>query len=410
MKIKLYKPLGIQPEIIKAVEDPSINYIIVSCGRRAGKSMTNINVCTKYALTNPGSKILYIVPAADQRETIFTEYLQLFGKAPFINKVDHSIKNINLGNNSIIKFRLGSMPSARSLKGNAFDFLVIDEAALIQPIVWEEILSATLATTPLHKLKVLFTSTPRSKDWFYKMYTKGLDPNLPNYKSIHAPSVSNPLVTLQYIEDMKLQLPTNIFRQEFLAEFLEDSGGLFENINTNTIDTTFSYDKNKKYFCGIDTGFKVDSTVCVIIDENGNLVDYTRFSQTEMKIGAKMVHDLLKKWNYPKGYVENNQYQGFHEMLEDLGTRNIELFMTTGKSKPEIVEDLCSIFQSNEIKLPNDEYLLSEFYNFSYIYNPKTRRIAYAAAGNGHDDIVMATAIAFKAKKDMKFKKLNYSI
>lgn len=402
MKITLFKPHIIQKQIINAVEDPTVNFISVCCGRRLGKSMCNINLATKYALTHDKAKILYLVPSSDQRDTIFNEYLALFEKAPFINKVDNTKKNIHIGNGSIIKFRIGSMPSANSLKGNAFNFVIIDEATLIPQVVWDEILSPTLATTETSKLKILFTSTPKSKDWFYRMFQKGLDPTNFNYRSIHAPSSSSPFVNPDYLDDMRKSLPANIYKQEILAEFLENSGSLFENISNNISKTKHVLKNGMKYFAGIDTGFVNDSTVVIIIDEMGNIVDHLRFSQMEMKQGAKLVFDILRKWNFPYTLLENNMYQGFYEMLLDLNVRNLELFMTTGKSKTEIIEDLTVIFQNNEIKLIDDEYFISEFFDFGYQYNVKTRTVSYSAPAGLHDDIVMATAIAFKSKKQNK--------
>jgi hypothetical protein len=401
MNIQLFRPHKVQKQIITSILDPKINFVTVCCGRRLGKTMCNINIATYYALTYSGSKILYLVPSADQKDTVFTEYLNLFEKAPFINKLDKTSSDINLGNNSVIKFRIGGMlRSADNIRGNAFDLIIIDEAALIDQAVWDTILFPTLATakrTP----KVLFTSTPRSKDWFYKQYQYGLDPEKPEYKSIYAPSSSSPFVNLDFLETMRKSLPDRIYRQEILAEFLENSGGLFQNIGLNISNIKHTFNRSEKYFFGIDTGIVNDFSVCIIIDSKGNVVDWLRFQQIEMKEGARRIVELLKKWGSPWGYIETNQYQGFMEMIKELGYRNIESFFT-GTNKSELINDLCVEFESGGIKIPNDEYFGSEFYSYTYIYDVKTRNVKFSAPQGLNDDIVMATAIAFKCKKDRK--------
>jgi len=270
-KIRLAQPISEpQRQIIKAYNDPTINFIVVVCGRRAGKSFTNMNLAVKYALEHNNAKVLIVMPSSDQRSTIWGEFQELFAKAPFINKVDNSKYNVNLGNNSMIRFRLGSMPHAKSLKGNKFDFLIIDEASLMSPTVWEEYLSFTLATTPMDRLKVIFSTTPRGNDYVYKLYNLGLDPNYPTYTSIHAPSTSNPMVTQEFIDDLRNTLPAKLFKQEVEAEFIGNSGSLFENIGLCITPLPRTSD----YYAGIDLGFQNDSTVVIIMDSNSNIVDY----------------------------------------------------------------------------------------------------------------------------------------
>lgn len=226
---------------------------------------------------------------------------------------------------------------------------------------------------------------------FHDLYLRGLDPNQKYWVSYTAPSGDNPYVNKEFIEDVKLQIPDKIFRQEYLAEFIDDVGSLFENIQ----ECIKKPRQSKKYFGGIDVGFKNDYTVLTIINEFGELVEYLRFNDCSMTEGAKKINTLLKKYNYPFTYLENNQYQGLYELLELEGAYNIEEFNTNTKTKKEIIENLIILFQNKEIGLIDDEYLLSEFKNFGYEYNPKTRNIQYRALGDdAHDDIVMSMALA----------------
>jgi hypothetical protein len=394
--ITLFSPHEGQQRIIKNVFDPNINYVTAACGRRFGKSICNINVATKWGLDKNDQNIVIVNPSADQKNEMFSEFDRVFFKAPFIKSINRSENDVLLQNGSQIKFRIGSFPAAENLRGKRNDLVIIDEAPLMRKDLWDSILSHTLATSK--NPTALFTSTPRGRDWFYNNYVNGTDPMLKNWASVHAPSSANPLVNRDFLEDMKRTLSDKIYRQEILAEFLDDNGGLFENIYSNTHGGMF-FPTNQEYYAGIDVGFIKDHTVVTIFDEKGNMVDILRFNEVEMRDSVKRIAKFLKKWRDPYTYIETNTYQGMLEMLIEEGVENIKGFNTNVKTKKEIIEDLVCAFQERTIKIPNEEYLLNEFAQFEYSYNPKTRHITYGAPQGQHDDIVISAAIGWHCRK-----------
>jgi len=394
--IMLFTPHEGQKKIIQNVFNPKINYVTAACGRRFGKSICNINVATKWGLDTNDQNIVIVNPSADQKNEMFSEFDRLFFKAPFIKNINRSENDVLFQNGSQIKFRIGSFPAAENLRGKRNDLVIIDEAPLMRKDLWDSILSHTLATSK--NPTALFTSTPRGRDWFYTNYVNGTDPSLTNWASVHAPSSANPLVNRDFLEDMKRTLSDKIYRQEILAEFLDDNGGLFENIYSNTHEGMF-FPTNQDYYAGIDVGFIKDHTVVTIFDEKGNMVDILRFNELEMRDSVKRIAKFLKKWRDPYTYIETNTYQGMLEMLIEEGVENIKGFNTNVKTKKEIIEDLVTAFQERAIKIPNEEYLLNEFAQFEYTYNPKTRNISYGAPQGCHDDIVISTAIAWNCRK-----------
>jgi hypothetical protein len=71
-------------------------------------------------------------------------------------------------------------------------------------------------------------------------------------------------------------------------------------------------------------------------------------------------------------------------------------FVTSAKSKPEIIEGLILDFNQDSIKIPSKDLqpaLTHELELFSYEYNPKTRSVRYGAPAPHHDDCVMSLAI-----------------
>jgi len=80
-------------------------------------------------------------------------------------------------------------------------------------------------------------------------------------------------------------------------------------------------------------------------------------------------------------------------------------FVTTSKSKQEIIEGLILDMNDTAITIP-DVGLFSWLYNelsmFTYSYNPKTRSIKYGHPSGQHDDTVISLAIANYNRKQNK--------
>lgn len=397
MKINLFKPHKAQLDIIKLLENPQFNYIVVSAGRRAGKTELAINAMIKYALENDDSIILYLNPRGNQRQLVWNEFIKKFGEGPFIQKLNKTSNDAHFTNGSIIYFRLGSDPSVESLRGGKANFIILDEYALYKAHAWEYILQPMQATIP--NPKALFISSPRGKGDFYIKYNMYRDNK--NWISYHAPSSCNPLISLEYLEGVKSQISEKAWKQEYLAEFVDDMGSLFENIKAASEKPI---KESSRYYAGIDIGFKHDYTVLTIVNEFNQLIDYIRFNDITMnyKTTAQKCHDMLKKYKFPYCYIETNRFDSVYSYLKDMKTQNINEFITTHKSKTDIIENMMNLFSNNDITIPNDDYLISEFTDYEYQYNPKTRNVTFNALEGSHDDIVMSTALALWAKKTKK--------
>jgi hypothetical protein len=80
-------------------------------------------------------------------------------------------------------------------------------------------------------------------------------------------------------------------------------------------------------------------------------------------------------------------------------------FVTTNKSKNEIIEGLILDMNETNIMIPSKElfpWLLSELEVFTYEYNPKTRSIRYGHPTGLHDDTVISLAIVNYNRKQRR--------
>ena len=98
-----------------------------------------------------------------------------------------------------------------NIRGFGFQGLVIDEAASMPADVWNYVLRPTLAQTLGW---AVFVSTPKGRNWFYDLFTRGLDPGEKDYASFTFPSNASPHFPAKEWEEAKRTLPADVFRQE----------------------------------------------------------------------------------------------------------------------------------------------------------------------------------------------------
>ena len=129
-----------------------------------------------------------------------------------------------------------------SLIGEELDLLIIDEAARIAPMVYERELAAT---TMSRKGRTIFISSPKGKNWFYNKY-KSIEKN-ENGFVWNAPSSDNPKNSPEELERIKNTLPEAIWKQEYLAQFVDSGATVFRNYR-NCIRECFAKPKaGRKY-------------------------------------------------------------------------------------------------------------------------------------------------------------------
>lgn len=346
-----------------------------------------------WAINEPRSVIAWVSPIYKQSKKVFDELeraTQSSGMFEY-NRSDLTIK----GCGSTIMFFSGERPD--NIRGNTFDYLIIDEFAFTRPELWSEVLSATVL---VKGKKVVFISTPKGKNHFHQMY---LQSNYDDrYKSFTFSSYDNPMIDHADLDERKRSLPDHVFRQEYLAEFLDNSSGLFKNVRDNTIQ--LPADRSGKLYGGLDIGRADDYTVLTIINSKNEMIHAERWRHDEWSSIIQKVAVLIKKYN-ALTYVEvNNQGDVFYEMLKRLCGNRIEPFVTSTKTKPIMIEDLAVCFEQNEIKVLDIDWLTDELESFTYIYNPKTRRVQYSAPQGIHDDSVVSLSLAVQSRKQLSRK------
>jgi len=395
MIVKGYKPHTNQRVIHNAINFDSAKYYACNIGRQFGKSLLAENQCLYWSINHRGSVIGWVSPIYKQCKKVFKELKRATEKSGYFtyNESDLVIE----GFGSKIQFFSAERPD--NIRGNTFDYLVCDEFDFMKNGTWEEVLQPTVL---VKGKKVLFISTPKGRNMMFKMKLNAQTDE--RFRYFHFTSYDNPMIDPREIDSIKQNIPDHIFRQEYLAEFIDGGAGLFKNVRDCIKPSTTS----GTMYGGLDIGRADDYTVLTIGDRNGNIAHVERWRQDEW---SNIVDKVASKINQFKAntYIEvNNQGDVFFELLEKKCRNLVQPFKTTAQSKPIMIEDLALSFETKELSLPNEEWLIDELESFTYIYDEKTRRVKYGAPHGVHDDGVISTALYNQARKKLSLKGKYY--
>ena len=400
MNIKLFSPHKGQKQIIDGFADSPHKFGVVACGRQFGKSLLAQNLLLYWALQNKNAKCAWISPIYNQAKKIFQE-LSNAANAIIVhsNKADLTMEFVN---GSTLQFL--SAERYDSIRGFSFNYMVVDEAAFIRKEAMDEAILPTLSAIGK---KCFIISTPKSKNWFYTAYLKGSSEG-GDYISFRGISRDNPHVDANFILEQAKSLPTDIFRQEYMAEFSEATNDVFRGLDSVCILNEWEEpQRNKQYYFGLDTGLSNDYTVCTILDESGRTAKILRFNGKSIADAGKDIVATLRRYNVRGGYIETNSIgQAIYELVRGENIK-CKRYVTTQDSKTLGVRKLIDDIEQGVIMLPSKQ-LMAECYNelSAYTYKINTNgKLSFSHPNGFHDDIVDSLWLANLSRNDLGFSK-----
>ena len=392
-----FTPHTSQRKVINQIIDGPEKFHIATIGRQWGKSLMGMNLALYWAINNGPCKILWVSPVYSQASKVHKELYAAIAGSGIVKNNNFSNNELELKNGSTITFR--SAERYDNIRGMTMDYGIVDEAAFMKDDAWSEAIRPVFA---VRGKKILFISTPKGKNWFYELYQLGRSPDNKRYKSYTGSSYETPFISTEEIEDAKRTLPENIFRQEYEAKFIDTGGEVFQNLQSNLFS---QWPRSQgKVYCGIDLGKQEDYTVATFMDSAGQVIDVYRDNQTEWSKMTNNIVDLIKKHSATVMVEVNSIGDVIFEQIKQRW-QDTHPFVTSSKSKNEIIEGLILDMNQDTIKIPDSnlfEPLLSELEVFTYEYNPKTRNIRYGHPAGLHDDTVISLAISNYCRKTKK--------
>jgi hypothetical protein len=367
---------------------------VVNCGRRFGKTVLAGNVVVTKAFTVPDSMSWIISPRYAQTMIMWRMINKIIPKQ-YITDSSKGDLWIELENGSMLYAKSADNPD--SLVGEGLDLAVLDEAARIKADAWEVSIQPALMD---RDGDALLLSTPKGKNWYYQEFLKGepaMKDEYPEYESFKFSSYDNPFLKLSVIERMKKKLTGPNFRQEIMAEFIDDGGEVFQGLEKCMIapGLVFSPIPGRAYVMGVDLAKYEDYTVITVIDTETRMVTYfRRLSHMEWGPQKKIIESVARKWNDATMLIDATGVGD--PVVEDLQStvENIRPYKFSGNTlKKQVIEGLQIAFENQSIYIPRDPTLLGELGSFSMERLP-SGLFRYSAPSGFHDDCVISLALA----------------
>jgi hypothetical protein len=364
---------------------------VVCTGRRFGKTLCLAAELLSRAGADPGD-YGWVAPTYNVAER-GKEALQDIagGFVRFVGRTPSRAEFTTKYGTSRIWFLSADNPE--NIRGYGFKGLVIDEAAVVPPDVWNYILRPTIAQTLGW---AVFISTPKGRNWFYDLFTRGQDPHESDYESFQFSSSDSPYFPSEEWEDAKRTLPSDVFHQEYEAQFLEDSAGVFRNVSSCLFPqkALTREDRAGAVVIGCDVAKHTDFTVLVAMNQRtGRCFEMERFNQLDWPIQKDRILEFARKW---RGRLLLDATGVGDPIYDDLTRRysNIEPFKFTAQSKVELVQRLIVAVEQQRVSWPEEwQVLTNEMQRYEYEISARGR-LSYNAPSGFHDDCVMALALA----------------
>lgn len=193
------------------------------------------------------------------------------------------------------KFLLKAMSAKYpdSLVGEGLRGVIMAEAAKMKERVWTKYVSPTLMD---FRGWAKFNSTPEGKNWFYRMFMKGVAED-PGWASFRFPSWYNTAIfPLGYddpeIQQMKRDLPQEVFNQEVAADFSEYVGRVFQDWDDEWHVRRVAYNPNRPVYIAADYGWTNPTVLLFIqVDYWGRVNVLAEYYQTH-KSSDDIISDL----------------------------------------------------------------------------------------------------------------------
>jgi len=271
-------------------------YLVINCGRRAGKTFM-LAWRLFFLATQKEKQILwYVAPTYRQAKTILWEMLVEIIPTALILKKNETELRIVLTNKSRIEVKGADNPD--SLRGVRIDFCAFDECAFIDR--WDTAWQVIRPTLMDSQAKIWFVSTPNGFNHFKRLaenYTS-------DSKNIFAPkdhsyhhytTYENLHIVRDEVDTMKAEMDVDSFAQEVMGEFRKLRGLIYKEFNREvhmrdvpTLDTNWTYTR------ALDFGFAHKTALIYFAISPDQREIYAYDGMYESGFNEKQIADVVK--------------------------------------------------------------------------------------------------------------------
>lgn len=405
---------------------------VVCAGRRGGKTTGMVIVAIEALLS--GRRVLEAAPTADQTEA-FWKGCCLALTEPIAagvvrkNETERSLEllSVPLATNTpsnpnlmqalkvdviprLPRIRCKTAHDADSLRGDYADLLILDEFSIMKADAWTEVGAPMLLD---NNGDAVFIFTPKSLNHAHALYQRAVSDQTGRWRAFHFTSHDNPYLSKEALAEITQDMTESDYQQEILAQFLQGEGAVFRNIDAclhAPFVSRLGLDRNAAFqarpddharhwtVMGVDWGRKHDSTaVCVFCRTCSMEVALDRFTKIEWAFQRDRVQALYERWKVQDGLVELNSIGSPNFEALSLDCPNLRGFETTATSKRPLIQGLALAFERKQAQWFDEPVSKGELMAYESKISAVTGHISYSAPEGGHDDLVIARALAWMA-------------
>jgi len=407
--------------------------ITIRASRQSGKSEVTAVKVLWTAITNSNSQILLTAPTMRQASIIRNKMNAFMLRTPLMQfTINYSQSYIKFKNGSEIYSLPGTNPE--TVRGFSPDLLVIDEAAYVKDRVYSA-LEPSMAQT--NGSTMLISSPYGKKGRFYDSHTK-----LDYYSKYHIPWSDCPFISREYIEKERQSKTEMEFKQEYEAEFLDNSDAL---ISLDLIkEAVADINPEKKavegrdYYLGVDQArYGTDETVYIVVahkpvkifEEEKLIESYddikvvywdstAKNNMTDVMGRTQALHSIF---NFKKIYMDSSsigsgpsdflkeanlpiEFNGFTQKEKHNMFTSLVLLFEKNKQRNLKKDEGVNLFDSVHFKIPDIQKLLWQLGELEYEYSSNSlMKIHHPDKSNAHDDWPDALALACSFMMRMRF-------
>ena len=354
-----------------------VRFKVCAAGRRGGKSYLSAVMLIIEGLKDTDShgndlknkEVFYVAPTFQQAKDIMWNLLKDLGK-DLIKNVWENTATIELINGRRIRLKGSDRPD--TLRGVGVSFIVMDEYAFMKPEVWDLILRPTLSDV---QGTALFIGTPEGKNHFYDIWIAAQRDDMEEWEAFQFNSLDNPIIKETELNEARLTMTAEGYRQEYEASFEAKGAGAFK--ETDLIYADEPKESGTIYIAVDPAGY---SDIAGLSQSAANKLDEMAIAVVEVSPSGWFVHDIIhgrwgvreaslqvisaaKRYNpacvgIESGSLKNALMPYLEDQMKRLGTYpRIEPVTHGGKKKTErITWALQGRFQNKRITLKRDDW------------------------------------------------------
>lgn len=381
---KLYKWQQSVFEYLNCEYGSNKRVVIKSFRQGSGKTFLTEILLISFALKKKCDSI-FITPVLKQAAQTFNDITT--SCKDLIKSANRSSYEIVFINDSKIFFR--SAESDDSIRGlTCSGIMICDEASFIK----DTFIYKALPLVKVHKAPIVLVSTPLVSEGFFWSACNSTDWKLFDW-SVYV----NECFTEEELAFYKRTYSPQAYQTEILGNFLASGSGLYFRKIKEAILTEEA--SKESVWIGVDCSSSENGDLTVVSAFNEKNQQIALFTENQLspvdriKWLADRIRFISKSGNIRQITVETNSMGATYKDLlqRELNTK-ITGWVTSNKSKRDIIEHLQQLLENEQVKFLNDSGMIRELQSFECTIH-KNGLITYQGK-NSTDDRVMASAIA----------------